>query len=315
MVVPKGLQAASTLHAASKYMKSMKLAFSILLLSVVAGAQSAQTPAVAATPSVTPATQPSEDEGTRKARALLDKAIEALGGSAYTSYTTRSEEGRTYSLYHSQTRGPGVLYRRFYRYADKDRVEVALERGMGVYDIIPFPIPVPEGKANKKTDVAMIHNGDKGYEVSYKGIELEEAKDTRDYVRRRDRSMEWVVRKWIHEPGVAFFYDGTALGNANLAEKVTITNGRNESVTLFLDTVTHLPVKKSYTWRDAADKGQNLEEELYDNYKLIQGIMTPYTQSRYYNGDLVSERFLSKVRYNDELADSLFEANERPSKD
>ncbi len=296
-------------------MKSMKLAFSILLLSVVAGAQSAQTPAVAATPSVTPATQPSEDEGTRKARALLDKAIEALGGSAYTSYTTRSEEGRTYSLYHSQTRGPGVLYRRFYRYADKDRVEVALERGMGVYDIIPFPIPVPEGKANKKTDVAMIHNGDKGYEVSYKGIELEEAKDTRDYVRRRDRSMEWVVRKWIHEPGVAFFYDGTALGNANLAEKVTITNGRNESVTLFLDTVTHLPVKKSYTWRDAADKGQNLEEELYDNYKLIQGIMTPYTQSRYYNGDLVSERFLSKVRYNDELADSLFEANERPSKD
>lgn len=296
-------------------MKSMKLAFSILLLSVVAGAQSAQTPAVAATPSVTPAAQPSEDEGTRKARALLDKAIEALGGSAYTSYTTRSEEGRTYSLYHSQTRGPGVLYRRFYRYADKDRVEVALERDMGVYDIIPFPIPVPEGKANKKTDVAMIHNGDKGYEVSYKGIELEEAKDTRDYVRRRDRSMEWVVRKWIHEPGVAFFYDGTALGNANLAEKVTITNGRNESVTLFLDTVTHLPVKKSYTWRDAADKGQNLEEELYDNYKPIQGIMTPYTQSRYYNGDLVSERFLSKIKYNDELADSLFEAKAQSTKD
>lgn len=296
-------------------MKSMKLAFSILLLSVVAGAQSAQTPAVAATPSVTLAAQPSEDEGTRKARALLDKAIEALGGSAYTSYTTRSEEGRTYSLYHSQTRGPGVLYRRFYRYADKDRVEVALERDMGVYDIIPFPIPVPEGKANKKTDVAMIHNGDKGYEVSYKGIELEEAKDTRDYVRRRDRSMEWVVRKWIHEPGVAFFYDGTALGNANLAEKVTITNGRNESVTLFLDTVTHLPVKKSYTWRDAADKGQNLEEELYDNYKPIQGIMTPYTQSRYYNGDLVSERFLSKIKYNDELADSLFEAKAQSTKD
>lgn len=293
----------------------MKLAFSILLLSVVAGAQSAQTPAVAATPSVTPAAQPSEDEGTRKARALLDKAIEALGGSAYTSYTTRSEEGRTYSLYHNQTRGPGVLYRRFYRYADKDRVEVALERDMGVYDIIPFPIPVPEGKANKKTDVAMIHNGDKGYEVSYKGIELEEAKDTRDYVRRRDRSMEWVVRKWIHEPGVAFFYDGTALGNANLAEKVTITNGRNESVTLFLDTVTHLPVKKSYTWRDAADKGQNLEEELYDNYKPIQGIMTPYTQSRYYNGDLVSERFLSKIKYNDELADSLFEAKAQSTKD
>jgi hypothetical protein len=96
---------------------------------------------------------------------------------------------------------------------------------------------------------------------------------------------------------------------------VTITNSRNQSVTLFLDTVTHLPVKKSYSWRDATDKRQNTEEEVYDNYKPVQSILTPYTLSRYYNGDLVAERFLSKVRYNEDLADSLFEANARPGKD
>ncbi len=125
--------------------------------------------------------------------------------------------------------------------------------------------------------------------------------------------MESVLRKWMYEPGVALFYDGTALGNANLADKVTITNSRNESVTLFLDTATHLPVKKSFAWRDLSDKYQNVEEETYDNYKPVQGIMTPYTLSRYYNGDLVSERFLSKIKYNDELADSLFEANAKPA--
>jgi hypothetical protein len=125
--------------------------------------------------------------------------------------------------------------------------------------------------------------------------------------------MEWVLRQWIHEPGVALFYDGTALGNANLADKVTITNSHNESVTLFLDTATHLPVKKSFAWRDLSDKYQNVEEEAYDNYKPVQGIMTPYTLSRYYNGDLVSERFLSKVKYNDELSDSLFEAKAKPA--
>jgi hypothetical protein len=288
----------------------MKIAFAILLW---LGAAWPQSPSASSASATSSAAKSTEDEGSSKARTLLDQAIGALGGSAYLSYTTRSEEGRTYSLYHSQTRGPGVVYRRFYRYADKDRVEVALERGIGVYDLIPFPIPVPEGKSNKKTDVAIIHNGDKGYEVSYKGTEQEEAKDTRDYVRRRERSMEWVLRKWIREPGVAFFYDGTALGNANLADKVTITNSKNESVTLFLDTVTHLPVKKSFTWRDQTDKGQNVEEELYDNYKPVQGIMTPYTLSRYYNGDLVSQRFLSKVRYNDDLADTLFEANSRPA--
>ena len=287
----------------------MKSGITVLMvvLASLAWGQAGSSGAVASAP----VAKSSEDAGAAKAKALIAQAIDALGGPAYTSYTTRSEEGRTYSLYHSQTRGAGVVYRRFYKYADKDRVEVALERGMSVYDIIPFPIPVPEGKANKKTDVAIIHNGDKGFEVSYKGTEQEEAKDTRDYVRRRGTSLEWVLRQWIHEPGMAFFYDGTALGNANLADKVTITNSKNESVTLFLDTVTHLPVKKSFTWRDAKDKGQNVEEEQYDNYKPVQGIMTPYALSRFYNGDLVSERFLNKVKYNDEMADSLFESTVR----
>jgi len=289
----------------------MRFYFAILLLLAIA---SAQTPAPTSPAAATKTpVKSAEDQSTEKARALLAQAIEALGGSAYLNYSTRSEEGRSYSLYHSQSRGTGTIYRRFYRYADKDRVEFALEKGIGVYDLIPFPIPVPEGKSNKKTDVALIHNGDKGYEVSFKGTEQEDAKDTTDYLRRRERSMEWVLRKWIHEPGVALFYDGTALGNANLADKVTITNSLNESVTLFLDTTTHLPVKKSYAWRDASDKYQNVEEEAYDNYKSVQGIMTPYTLSRYYNGDLVSERFLSKVKYNNELADSLFEAKATPA--
>ena len=294
----------------------MRLAFWILLLltTVLPGRAAAQAAAASASPAgggsaaAHPPAKSIEDAGSQKARALLDKAIEALGGPAFTTYATRSEEGRSYSLYHGQTRGPGVLYRRFFRYADKDRVEVALEKGIGVYDLIPFPIPVPEGKSNKKTDIAIIHNGDKGFQVSFKGTEPEDTKDTHDYMRRRERSLEWVIRKWIHEPGVAFFYDGTAIAAANMADKVTITNSRNQSVTLFLDSTTHLPVKKTYTWRDANDKQQNTEEEVYDNYKNVQGVMTPYTFSRFYNGDLVFERFLNKIKYNDELADSLFEA-------
>jgi len=131
----------------------------VIVLSLATASTQAPAPTSAAPATKAPA-KTAEDQSTEKARALLDKAIEALGGSAYLSYTTRSEEGRSYSLYHSQSRGPGTIYRRFYRYADKDRVEFALERGIGVYDLIPFPIPVPEGKSNKKTDVALIHNGD-----------------------------------------------------------------------------------------------------------------------------------------------------------
>ena len=61
----------------------MRFAFAILLSLAAASAQMPAAPppvAAAKTP-----TKTTEDEGAQKAHALLDKAIEALGGSAYLS--------------------------------------------------------------------------------------------------------------------------------------------------------------------------------------------------------------------------------------
>lgn len=257
--------------------------------------------------------KPLEDESTVKARALVGQAIEALGGPAYVGYTARTEQGRSYTLYHGRPRDGGVMYRRFFRYADKDRVEIPLESYGSMKDIVqtqnPFPIDLPDPRSNKKTDVAIIHNGEQGYEITFKGTEKEEPKLTADYNRRSQRSLDKVLREWIREPGTALFYEGQSLADNKLADQITITNPQNESVTLFLDAVTHLPIKKTYSWRDTTDKYRNVEDEVYDNYKPVQGILTPYSVTRYYNGDMAYQRFLSKITYNENLADSLFEAS------
>jgi len=290
----------------------MKFAFAFPFLLASALAQAPATPAARPAPTSPTAKSP-EDESTTKARALVNKAIEALGGPSYTGYTTRTEQGRSYTLYHGRPRDGGVLYRRFFQYGEKDRVEVPLESYGSWVDIVqtqtPFPIQLPDPKSNKKTDVAIIHNGDLGYEVTFKGTEKEEPKLTSDYNRRRLRSLDKVLREWMQAPGTALFFEGQALADNKLTDQITITNSKNESVTLFLDATTHLPVKKSYSWRDASDKYRNVEEEVYDNYKPVQGILTPYSLTRFYNGDMAYQRFLSKITYNDNLADSLFEAS------
>ena len=284
--------------------ETMKSFFVLPLLLATALAQTAPS---------SPTAKSSEDESTTKARALVNKAIEALGGPTYTGYSTRTEQGRSYTLYHGRPHDGGVLYRRFFRYGDKDRVEIPLESYGSWINIVgtqnPFPIDLPDPKSNKKTDVAIIHNGEKGYEITFKGTELEEPKLTADYVRRRQRSLDKVLREWIREPGTALFYEGQALADNKLTDQITVTNSKNESITLFLDATTHLPIKKSYSWRDVSDKYRNVEEEVYDNYKPVQGILTPYSLTRFYNGDMAYQRFLSKITYNDNLADSLFEAN------
>ena len=69
------------------------LAAILTFLAAVAGAQE--------TTSVSPALSPAQ-ENSRKARTLLDQAIQALGGPAYLSIQDISQEGRTYSFHHGE---------------------------------------------------------------------------------------------------------------------------------------------------------------------------------------------------------------------
>jgi hypothetical protein len=228
---------------------------------------------------------PVDQENARKAKALIDQAIEALGGQAYLGIQDLSQEGRTYSFYHGRPNSLGVLYFRFYKYPDKERVELT-----------------------KKRDVAYVYSGDKGYEITYKGTRAVDSKDLTEANRRRQFALDWVLRHWINEPGVALFYDGAAVAAEKPAEQVTILNAKNQGVTLDFDSDTHLPLKKSFTWRDPSDKERNVEEEIYDNYRPVQGIMTPFSITRFYNGDMSNQRFLNSVSYNQSLAASLFDA-------
>jgi hypothetical protein len=73
-------------------------------------------------------------------------------------------------------------------------------------------------------------------------------------------------------------------------------------------------VKKTFSWRDPTDKQRNVEDEVYDNYRPIQGIMAPFSITRFYNGDMENQRFLTSVNYNQPLKDSLFDVSV-PSKE
>ena len=71
---------------------------------------------------------------------------------------------------------------------------------------------------------------------------------------------------------------------------------------------THLPVKKSFEWRDPVDRQKNLEEEIYDNYRKVDGgILAPYNVSRYFNGDMSSQRFFNSVTINQGLDETMFD--------
>src|ERR1022692_483269 len=268
------------------FISMLAIALAIPSLGGLAAAAQAGAQVPAESPAATGQAIPADQENARKARALIDQAIQALGGQAYLNIHDMQQEGRTYSFHHGRPTSNGVLFWRFVEYPNKERIEVTKER-----------------------DVAYVYTSDKGYEVTYKGPHAVEKKDLDDYLRRRRLSLETVLRDWINDPAVALFYDGNALAGNLPAHQVTLINAKNEAVSLFFDLETHLPIKKSYKWRDLVDKERNIEEEIYDNYRLVQGVMTPWGFTRYYNGDMQTQRFLNAVHYNQELNQAMFDPN------
>ena len=274
----------------------------ISLLCALGAAQTAPTPAH-------PAPAPSainlnDSANARKARAVLDQAIEGVGGQAYLSYENKEESGRYYPLYHGHTNSLGIPYNYYVEYPDRDRFEVLRLKDI---HIIPGQIDIG-GVKSKKSDDVLIHNGDKGYEITYKGTAAQEPEDLRNYLRRRQHSLEWIFRKWIRDPNVALFYDGPAVVDGKETEGVTLLNSENDSVSVSLDLNTHYPIKISYSWRDPKDKQKNVEDEVYDGYKLVQGIWTAHSITRYFNGETSQQRFITSASYNLKLPDSMFEA-------
>lgn len=280
----------------------MKQFFPILVLVCSAWAQAgapARPPAPqasAASPSQSQAAVPADQENAHKAKAIINQGIQALGGQAFVTIRDREQQGRIYSFHHGRESGGGVFWS-FTEFPDKERVEITKER-----------------------DIAELYIGDKAYELTYKGARAIEEKDRLDYMRRRRFSLDTVLRSWVTDPGVIFLYEGPAIAAQHSSDQVTLINSQDESVTLYFDTDTHLPVKKSFIWRDPVDRQKNLEEEVYDDYKEVSGIMAPYNVTRFFNGDMSNQRFLHSVTINQGLDEAMFDPhsgynpNKAPSK-
>jgi hypothetical protein len=226
----------------------------------------------------------SKDPSVQKAYQLLNTMIRTLGGDAWLNVSGMTSEGRTYGFYHGQPNSTGLVFWRFWQWPDKERIELTKQR-----------------------DVIELFTGDKGYEITYKGTATQAPTEIQDYLRRRDHSLEWVVRKWLAAPGTMILYGGTAMVERNLADQVSVLNASNDSVTISIDGMSHLPVKVAYSWRDPADREMDDESIVFSNYKLVQGVRTPFSTVRYRNGEMTNQRFMTSVTYTANLAATLFE--------
>ena len=222
----------------------------------------------------------------QKARALVDQMIQALGGQAYLTVQDYYSEGRSGSFHNETLQGTSLFYR-FWKWPDKDRIELTKQR-----------------------DIVQLYVGDQAYEITYKGVRplnLQNEERAHQAIVRRYYSLENVLRIWMKEPGILLLDEGPSISEGHMAEKLTIINSKNESVTILVDPSTHLPLEKRFSTRDPRYRERDEEVLVYGDWKVIQGINTPRMTLIKRNGETISQQIILNITYNVHPSDSLFD--------
>jgi hypothetical protein len=231
---------------------------------------------------LTTETQTTDEAGAKnakQARAVLDAMVKALGGQAWLTMKNQVRQGHMAVFFHGQPDLGTTRFWEFHSWPDHDRIEYTVHR-----------------------DVVQFYLGRTGMEVTYKGKAALPQEQVDDYLRRRDHSIETVVKNWLNDPRTILIYDGQRLAERHLADQVTLISAQNEAVTIQMDVQTHLPLRRTFEWRDPLYKDKNLDAEEYDDYHVVDGFPTPFNITRFKNNDMIRQQYLDHAAYNQELA-------------
>ena len=137
--------------------------------------------------------------------------------------------------------------------------------------------------------------------MTYRGKKELPKDQVDEFLRRRKHSIETAVKVWMKDPKTILLYEGKRMAERHLADQVTLISAENEATTILIDSDTHLPLQRTFQWRDPVYKDKNTEREDYDSYRVVDGFPTPYTITRYKNDEMVRQFFVTKVEYNRDL--------------
>jgi len=233
-----------------------------------------------------PAVDPAADKNATKARTVLDAMVKALGGDTWLNLKNVVREGHL-AAFHRGDPDPGtLLFNDCHMWPDRDRFEYG-----------------------KHKDVYQFYEGRKGIEVTFRGAKPLPQDQVDDFLRRRDHSIETAVKVWLKDPKTILVYEGQRMAERHMADQVTLISAENESITIQTDAQTHLPLSRSFQWRDPLYKDKNTEVEEYAAYRDVDGVATPYSITRMHNDETVRQMYIDKVHYNVDLPADYWDVN------
>lgn len=222
------------------------------------------------------------DASAAKAKAILQQAIDALGGAAYLNVHNSECTGRYAQFQHSGEIGGYLEIREYREMPDKSRVE---------YD--------------PKALIVDLYAGDKGWTLDRSGVSEVPTADMADYQEQLKMQMGNVLRNRLNDRSLFFRYGGSDVVDLKESDWTEIGD-QGRTLRIAVGRSDHLPIRAVLAQRDPKT-GENTERStFYTTYHLIGGIQTPFRESRFLNGRQVYQVFWESCSYNVDLPANFF---------
>jgi len=219
-----------------------------------------------------------------KAKAALEAAVKARGGSAYLN--VRSEIGTgQFNQFDKGLSTVPVSFGDYIQYPDKERTEFGHKKGKFV-----------------QANVASIGWT---FDAATKAIKDQGEQQTKEFVESMKYSMDGILRGSWREPKVRFtYYPRREAWRLKFGEAIKMEFPDNTVITLFLDLDTHLPIllQREHMVKDQPQK----EETRFAQWVDRGGIMAPNILDTYIEGTQTNRVNYDNRTFNQPIAANIF---------
>ncbi len=231
-----------------------------------------------------------------RAREVLAQAIEAMGGQRYLDVKTEYVKGRLF-LFARDRRSGLIPFQQWTHYQD------------------PVRYRSQQFKGNRQTLSVYNLELDKGWiQEGFRSIEEmpQEQLESFKLVVRRD--LHYLLRNRLDEEGLSFFYYGpNDIAGTGELEAVELIDKTNDSVTMYFNVETHLPVHMETQSTNKIGLRQEKRTEFF-NWHAQDGVLTPLSFHVFTAGEKSQESFFEELTYNTRFPPEYFLEPKLPPK-
>jgi hypothetical protein len=223
------------------------------------------------------------EQSAAKAKQILQKLTDALGGARYLNVRESACEGRLARFGHNSELTGYTNFKDYWGYPDKNRTDYS-----------------------KKGVIINLYNGDKGWTLDRGGVSELPAPSIADFQELAKKDINNLLRFRIREPDMIFRYGGQDIVDLKTVDWVEINDTEQRTFRLAVDRSSHFFVRTMIITEDQTTRERSVETSIYSNFQPIEGVQTPLQITSDRDGRRISQVFFTSCKFNPGLGDDFF---------